>query len=576
MPDGPGSTYTAITFAPVQSFIRSSRKLRDLYGSSLLLSHLAHALYVGASCQLGTDAVISPAGVSMSRGVPNTLIIQGDYSAAQARAALLGAWKQVLNSCRDWLETNINPENFTPPPEGWTGHWEAGWGASWKAVERHSWEVFHGQGSSIRAARQALVLAKQQRDWSIPNWTGESSSLSSAEAIVRPTMGRVVDPRLVSTSATLGEAREFLSQLRNKLGEAFAGEKEEISLLELVKRLITYPAILKSAFDLGQAFHLIQAPLASAPAVAVEELLQRGFPHLSTHGEETQPESIIWFMADGDRIGSHLDRLAASGQEAEALQQFSNKIRTWATRLYAEVPRRMADPTFVNKERRATVVYAGGDDLLGALHERQPGDNDLTAQHLWDWLSLVPNLWREADLPEAITISMGLVWATARVPQREALQHARDAEADAKARGRDRFALRLLYGSGNHLQWTCPWSWLQPIRTHYQDREGRQGVAASWRHLAEDLIWLKERQSLPSTATGLWQAYFPSLDLPLRPPPGEPRPPQFIPSLSEPEQGRRFDQWLLDLGLVMAGLEKRGDKTARQQARITRGQEVAA
>jgi hypothetical protein len=45
MPDGTGpTTYTAVIFAPVQSFIRSSRKLRDLYGSSLLLSHLARAL----------------------------------------------------------------------------------------------------------------------------------------------------------------------------------------------------------------------------------------------------------------------------------------------------------------------------------------------------------------------------------------------------------------------------------------------------------------------------------------------------------------------------------------------------
>jgi hypothetical protein len=45
MPDGTGpTTYTAVTFVPVQSFIRSSRKLSDLYGSSLLLSHLARAL----------------------------------------------------------------------------------------------------------------------------------------------------------------------------------------------------------------------------------------------------------------------------------------------------------------------------------------------------------------------------------------------------------------------------------------------------------------------------------------------------------------------------------------------------
>jgi CRISPR-associated protein Cmr2 len=585
--------YTAISFAPVQSFIRSSRKLRDLYGSSLLLSHLAHALYASAGSQLGADAVISPAGVSISRGVPNTLIIRGDYSATQARAALLGAWKQVLRSCRDWLENNVNPAAFTPAPEGWFGNWEAGWGASWKAVERHSWEVFHGQGPSISAARQALALAKQQRDWSIPNWTGESSSLSSAEAIVRPTMGRVVDPRHVNTSAALKEARDFLGQLRHSLGDAFAGVKEEISLLELVKRLITYPAILKTAFDLEQAFQLIQAPLAIAPSIAVEELLQRGFPHLSTQvpvqlagdleqsteeatSEDKRPESIIWFMADGDRIGSHLERLAASGDKAETLQQFSHKIRTWATQLYAEVPKQMADPSFVEKERRATVVYAGGDDLLGALHERHPGDNDLKAQHLWDWLALFPSLWQQAQLPEQITVSMGLVWATARVPQREALQHARDAESTAKARGRDRFALRLLYASGNHLEWSCPWSWLEPIRSHYRDREGHQGVAASWRHLAEDLVWLKERHSLPTTARGLWEAYFPSIDLPPHPPPAASGDQRFQPSLAAPEQGRRFDQWLLDLGLLMAGLEKRGDKAVRRQARLARGQEVAA
>ncbi|MBW4442550.1 MAG: hypothetical protein KME10_15220 [Plectolyngbya sp. WJT66-NPBG17] len=36
--------YTAITFAPVQGFIEKSRKLRDLYGSSFILSYLANAL----------------------------------------------------------------------------------------------------------------------------------------------------------------------------------------------------------------------------------------------------------------------------------------------------------------------------------------------------------------------------------------------------------------------------------------------------------------------------------------------------------------------------------------------------
>ena len=559
MPDGTGpTTYTAVTFAPVQSFIRSSRKLRDLYGSSLLLSHLARALHDDAESRLQPlgGFVISPAGVSISRGVPNSLILRGAYSEGQARQALLAAWRQVLKACRDWLEANIRISHFPEMPEGWTGDWEAGWGASWKAVGLHSWELFHGQAATISAARQAVALNKQQRDWSVPNWTGESSTLSSAEAVVRPTMGRVIDPRHLSDQAAKQEARALIQQLRDKLGDAFADENEEISLLELVKRLITYRPVLVNAFALQER-----------PG-EVEELLQKGFPHLSTHQpleSEEKPESIIWFMADGDRIGTHLDRLANQSNEEGALRQFSHSIRSWASSLYKKVPQAMDDPTFSEGERRATVVYAGGDDLLGALHEARPGKQDLSSRDLWQWLSVFPMLWREAQQPD-LTMSMGLVWAKAKVPQREALQHARDAEASAKARGRNRFALRLLYASGNHLEWSCPWAWLQPIRAHYRDREHRSGSAASWRHLADDLIWLKERQAIAqarsghgakATALALWEAYFPGIVLPDSGAEASASADDFHPSLEEPEQGRRFDQWLLDLGLVMAGLEKR-------------------
>ncbi|TFI52645.1 hypothetical protein BLD44_020520 [Mastigocladus laminosus UU774] len=51
--------YTAITFAPVQGFIEKSRKLRDLYGSSYLLSFLAWAICYVAECN--DCKVVSPA-----------------------------------------------------------------------------------------------------------------------------------------------------------------------------------------------------------------------------------------------------------------------------------------------------------------------------------------------------------------------------------------------------------------------------------------------------------------------------------------------------------------------------------
>ncbi len=509
--------YTAITFAPVQSFIRSSRKLRDLYGSSLLLSHLARTLADDAAGR-GFN-VISPAGVSSSRGVPNVLVIAGDYRKGQAREALLHSWKRVLQACRDWLEQALAAEPFAP------ASWEQGWGASWKACGQHSWELFHGQGATIAAARQALAVNKLQRDWSSPNWTGESSSLSSAEAVVRPSMAAVIDPRALDPAEAQREARAFIAALRHKpeLGPAFAGEKEELSLCELVKRLVTYGPVARQAFAVeGQA--------AADPRALLPERFQR-----LSGSEEERPESIVWFMADGDQIGAHLEQQASRRGEAEALARFSAEMRAWAAGLYAAVPERMPD--------RAMVVYAGGDDVFGALHESVPGGRDLRSDHLWQWLATFPELWQPWR-EQGLTVSMGLVWADAAVPQREALQHAREAEASAKARGRDRFALRLLYASGNHLEWTCPWSLLATVRGGYRDRTHRSGDDAHWRHLADDLAWLRSRQALAGTgaeavAHSLWRIYFPGA-----PPP------------RQPEEGRDFADWLLDLGRVMAGLEK--------------------
>jgi CRISPR-associated protein Cmr2 len=550
-------TYTAVTFAPVQSFIRASRKLRDLYGSSLLLSHLARAIAEDAK---GRDlTVISPADVDSSRGVPNVLVIEGDYRKGHAREALLASWKRVLGECRRWLEKALDGSEIAPA-DG-----VESWGASWRACGLHSWELFHGQGSTITKAREALAVNKQQRDWSVPNWTGESSTLSSAEAVVWPGMGAVRDPRQVTAGEISTKARKFLNELcqQPKLGEAFAGEKEEISLTELVKRLVTYPDVAAEAFGPG-----------SSHSVPTSELIPTRIQLTSTRGEKNDvPESIVWFMADGDGVGDYLEALAVREDddgikqgERQALISFSKAMRNWAAALYQRVPAVM--------QNQAMVVYAGGDDLFGALHETEPGAHDLNTDHLWRWLGKFPKIWEQCGQTN-LTVSMGLVWADAKVPQREALQHAREAEASAKARGKNRFALRLLYASGSHLEWTCPWEWLDPILSHYTDREGRSlkssrdGRPPSWRHLAEDLQWLQSRQAIAAdrtsarAATGgpakphpvseaLLQAYFPGWKPPRQPEEGE---------------GRTIDQWLLDLGRVMAGLEKHRPKTARGDQR---------
>ncbi len=576
--------YTAVTFAPVQGFILASRKLRDLYASSLLISHLARAQAEDAKCR-GHD-VISPADFHASRGVPNVLVICGDYSRKDASDALLRCWQKILGACRGWIEDYFKREHPTIAFD---------WESSWRACALHSWELFHGQGGSIQEARKVLAITKQQRGWAIPNWTGESSTLSSAEAVVRPLMGAKADPRSLSPAVVQEEARSFLRHLRESpdLGVAFAGDNEEISLSELVKRLISYPAVARTALSTGTGRPLTEKE--------VEAFLPERFQRLTTMAlaedeaaRKDQPESIVWFMADGDGIGVHLESLAKQqGEKAKeqaeekALQSFSAAMRNWAASLYQLVPKHIPG--------QAMVVYAGGDDLFGALHESEPGKKDLTTTQLIDWLRGFPELWSRCNQP-GLTTSMGLVWADAKVPQREALQHAREAEASAKARGKDRFALRLLYANGNHLEWTCPWAWLGEILKSYTDREGRtlafsrDGRPPSWRHLAEDLQWLQTRQAIAylpggetaraaaevpclATAQALWKAYFPSFEIPERRPIAGSGPSAastqsasesapFQATFATPEKGRRFDQWLWDLGRVMAGLEKYGTPVA--------------
>ena len=455
--------YTAITFAPVQDFISKSRKLRDLYGSSFLLSYLARAV-----CEAAIDEhrrVISPALINVVQGTPNQIIIAGDFSKDEAQAAFHRAWKIVVHTCRQWLEAQIAAEYC--------------WYKEWQLWTNYAWEFFWAQGNSISEARRNLNQVKSSRNWTGINWMGESSTLSGVDAIAYPEMGGKIDPTKQDRQQS-DRIRQFYQQLRQlkPLGQAFVDESEQLSIPELTKRLITYDAIASQLNLKPNELPSVEIPGTFRDLNRFEDQRWTG-----------------WFQGDGDGIGIYLRSLADAGKdEAETLGQFSRAMLDWGRNALIPAVKRLG-----------RVIYAGGDDFLGVFYHNPP-EPELTACECLRWFYCFPEVWGKHG--QDISVSVGFVWAGGGIPQRDILQHCQEAEQSAKRQGKDRLAIRVLFNGGNYLEWTCPWWFLPDVLQGYRDRQGGN----NWTHIYSDVAALESRHAFvgdqSEVALALFEIYF--------------------------------------------------------------------
>lgn len=499
--------YTVITFAPVQSFIEKSRKLRDLYGSSFLLSYLACAI-----CREATNnkcKVISPAIINVTQGTPNQIIIAGDFPKAKAEEVFKTAWETVVEVCRQYIEKELNNFTYT-------------WQRQWNAWSNYAWEFFWEQSTEeelkqekaegitekdvtlITHARRKLNQIKTQRNWTAINWQGESSTLSGTEAIAYPRMTDKSHPLKSSMTEQREDIHQFYEQLSKKLGEAILDPTERLSIPELIKRLITLDVIAK------------QLNLAETDIPSVE--IPESFVDLNRFQSNLWTG---WFQGDGDKIGEYLRKLRDQGEdEAKSLHTFSEAMMKWGKNLKYSLP-----PSQKERVKRQNldaadgrIIYAGGDDFLGVLYRDDKAA--LKPQECLNWFYEFPEIWRKHE--QEITVSVGLVWTGPGVPQRDVLQHCRDAEKSAKKKGRDRLAIRILFNSGNYLEWVCPWWCLKKFLESYQDRDGNtissleakqnsNNKTPNWTHFYNDVATLESRhafQGQTQIALGLFEIYF--------------------------------------------------------------------
>jgi CRISPR-associated protein Cmr2 len=523
-----GPTYTIVTFAPIQDFIQNSRKLRDLYGSSYLLSLLSWSVCHAA----GFDRVISPALPNIAQGLPNVIIIEGEFNSDVARQAFDQAWKCVVETCRLWIEKQPQLK-----------HWKYSWQRDWALWINYSWEFFciNGEpGEDVDTLKSRLTQAKRQRDWTGVNWTGESSTLSGSDAIAYPSLGSPnSDPRRYNYRAEKGAAKIFYTELSKVLGmafiestelrrnsaqwkeeksveygESFIDPQEDLSIPELVKRMVTHGVI---ADLIANTFreHLQEAQL----NVELQELTQqireelnpesfRDLNRLKGESNSTSSDWTGWFQGDGDGAGQYL-----KSKSAQDIKIFSENLRTWGGDLLKRQNDKALtkdDKPFRSKDSR--IVYAGGDDFLGVMFEI---DRQIEAKEcLKIFSTFKPDIW-DQPTSKPINVSVGFVWAGPQIAQREVLYHCREAEQVAKRCGRDRINFRILFNSGTYIEWACPWWILEKgLFTQYIDRNQIAGPDQNWTHIYNDVAILESRHAFgpknsdSEVAIGFFQGYF--------------------------------------------------------------------
>lgn len=512
--------YTVVTFAPVQGFIEKSRKLRDLYGSSYILSFLSWVICQEAEKQ--KFEVVSPALPSITQGMPNQIILKGNISESDGEIihqAFNLAWGFLADSCREWIEQNAKEWQDS----GKTHQWNYAWERDWKLWKNHAWEFFWAlgkPGESISQARDRMNQIKSSRDWIGINWQGESSTLSGADAIAYPHLGTIADPRHYNYQQEKTIIDRFYTQLSEKIGESFIDVREQLSIPELIKRLITHEdiiAILENKLtESGMAFK------AEDIKAIAEELNPKSFKDLNRLKDNDPNEEKYWtgwFLGDGDGAAKYFKMLRDKGGEEEekGTKDFSEEMRKWGKDLKENQQKYL--------QGKGRMIYAGGDDFLGVLYHQNlqiPHQEDCPISPLecFQWFyNFKSEIWEnhqtkekpeENPPPKKISASVGFVWAGPQVPQRDVLQHCHEAETSAKKTGRDRIAFRILFNSGNHIEWVCPW-WLldqaeltklsevvpslpNPDRNlieSYRDRDGKK----NWNHFYQDVATLESRHA---------------------------------------------------------------------------------
>lgn len=518
------------TIGPVQTFVAQSRRTRDLWASSYLLSHLADAamrsieqasgriILPYRERQEGTENRESAASAQHGRWPNRFVAIVDDpkAAAAAAKTAMIDTWGKIAEAVwRRFVEPAASNGNDTKTI------WDRQVGTFWEV----SWVIARAPAPGDP---DPLSLRK--------TWRTTSATVEPGDHCTMMGNWQELSGQIRSQSRKSREKQDqFWQQIRSRLGRLDLGDDERFCAIALVKRM--FPLIAKETIgiDLNGASWLSTPYIAAIPwlkrvcrdhSAAARSYLEAVKPHrkenrwrrenasgIASLQSLLQADSGEFLRLDADflhetALANNRDTpLDVSEQEDErvraemgvALRNLYEQVSGRPSSFYAmllmdgdsmgrllseartssgdegeqQVTRALGQ--FADKVS-ATVsaydgvtVYCGGDDVFAMLPVGQALPCALALSKLYG------DCFAQAcqrDCAEQATISAAIVYCPFRAPLREVsatAHHLLDHVAKDQT-GRNSLAIAVLKSSGIACQWSAPWDHVQENNATILDR----------------------------------------------------------------------------------------------------------
>lgn len=496
------------SLGPVQGFVTQSRRTRDLWASSFLLSHLVEVALDVVSGHGGQ--IVLPAWNAEAKSnaqqhdfgtVPNRFVVDvadGLAAAEAASAALRSRWKEVVDAVWNQYVTGVAQHGD-------------GTKAIWDREVTNFWEISWVIGSP-NSSDQLLAARK--------NWRTTPATVEPGDHCTMMGDRQELSGWIRSLARTKQD--EFWSRLRTRAGKLDLGDDERLCAIALIKRL--FPRVANEAIGrpLAQNNWPSTAYVSAIPwlrevasnanlrsevkayGALVRQLAENSLGERQTRIKSLQPLKDVtgdFLKLDGnffqpnavknsrvtpfqnqlsddedkaqrDKLQERLKTLCKAAEskpsafyavllmDGDSMGALLGEARkpggvgeTQATRALSQFSRHVPD---IVSENDGITIYAGGDDVLAMLPLR---DALLCA------IALTDEYQRcfQAECGEAIaglaTLSGSIVYAHYHTPLRDVLATARHLLDDIakEATGRDSLAIAVFKSSGINAQWSAPW-----------------------------------------------------------------------------------------------------------------------